>query len=491
MRLRPSVHDSVQLPLCIKGMVTLCAMWFTICIAASAQSITVSDEINIKNDDAYDIIGKYGDNILLLRDFETAIEVHAFDEELRQKWKRELILEKKNAVMHTLVADDTSFHMLYGYRQKGDFYLVHRQYDPQLTLIDSSTIMEISNLFFMPKFRNEVSEDRTKILIFRVDKESELHAGVYDLMSREVLWKKHIVFKTGSLRRDFRDVLVSNNGDMLLLMDHERTSYRNKEFIVMRVDAHSQSLKKKYIKLDNLYAFDMHAEYDNMHKRLWLSGLYNEKPLSKSLGFYTITLGLYEDTPVKRFYPFDPDLLEEVNGGKSNKKQGVQDFIVKEIIMRNDGGALILAELHKEYSRRSNAPIRADDFSRSGWRDYYFEDVIVFSVNPDGGEHWHTVLHKKQYSQDDNGVYSSFYTFRTPEKLRLLFNDEIRQNNTVSEYILRGNGYHKRKSVFSTDYQRLKLRFQDAVQVAYNECIVPSERSNRLNLVRITFDEGE
>jgi hypothetical protein len=55
--------------------------------------------------------------------------------------------------------------------------------------------------------------------------------------------------------------------------------------------------------------------------------------------------------------------------------------------------------------------------------------------------------------------------------------------------VIRGNGYHRRQSVFSTDYQRLRLRLNDAVQVSYNECIVPSERSSRLSLVKITFEE--
>jgi hypothetical protein len=74
-----------------------------------------------------------------------------------------------------------------------------------------------------------------------------------------------------------------------------------------------------------------------------------------------------------------------------------------------------------------------------------------------------------------------------PSRLRLIFNDEIRNENTVSEYILQGNGLSKRSSVMSTDYQRLKLRFQEAIQVASNQIIVPSERNSRLNLVKITY----
>lgn len=87
-------------------------------------------------------------------------------------------------------------------------------------------------------------------------------------------------------------------------------------------------------------------------------------------------------------------------------------------------------------------------------------------------------------------MYSSFMLFKTPERLRFLFNDEIKQENTVGGYEVTGIGYTERKTVFNTDYQKLKLRFRDGVQLSNHECIIPSERNNRLNLVRIRFDEG-
>ena len=130
---------------------------------------------------------------------------------------------------------------------------------------------------------------------------------------------------------------------------------------------------------------------------------------------------------------------------------------------------------------------------------YTIDDVNIFcdgldhpecvAVHPDGTPHWKKVLRKRQYSQDDDAIYSSFFLFKSPEKLRLLFNDEIKQENTVGGYEVTGTGYVERKTVYNTDYQRLKLRFRDGVQVASNECIVPSERNNRLNLVRILFPE--
>jgi len=116
--------------------------------------------------------------------------------------------------------------------------------------------------------------------------------------------------------------------------------------------------------------------------------------------------------------------------------------------------------------------------------------MILFAVHPDGTEHWKEVLRKRQYSQDDDAIYSSFFLFKTPGELKFLFNDEIKQENTVGGYVVTGDGHVERRTVFNTDYQRLKLRFKDGMQLAYNECIVPSERNGRLSLVRIIFKEN-
>jgi hypothetical protein len=255
------------------------------------------------------------------------------------------------------------------------------------------------------------------------------------------------------------------------------------------VSAADHVMHKRYAVLDDYNAYDMHAEYDNIHKRLAIAGLYSEKSLGNSLGLYMFTMTINDKDAQLHLIPFHKELLAEIHGKEVSTKKGLSDFLVKDIIFRADGGALLIAEMHKEYSRRPNISGHSSDYGRSGWVDYYLEDVLVFSVNQDGTDHWNTVLHKKQYSQDDNAMYSSYFVFKTPEKIHLLYNDEIRFENTVSEYVLRGNGYYKRNSVFSTNYQRLKLRFRDGVQIAYNECIVPSERNNRLNLVRITFVE--
>ena len=137
-------------------------------------------------------------------------------------------------------------------------------------------------------------------------------------------------------------------------------------------------------------------------------------------------------------------------------------------------------------------PVKNDNspkFEKRFELDYYFEEMIAVSVHPDGNMHWVEVLHKRQYSQDDDAMFSSFFVFELPSQLRILFNDEIRSENTVSEYIVTGKGLEERKSLMSTDYQNLKLRFREAKQTGNQSLIVPSLRGNRLALVKIDYSE--
>ena len=100
-------------------------------------------------------------------------------------------------------------------------------------------------------------------------------------------------------------------------------------------------------------------------------------------------------------------------------------------------------------------------------------------------------MYKKQFSQDDNAIYSSYFLYTTPSRIKLVYNDEIKTNNTVSEYVLDPLGNFERKSVLSTQYQNLKLRFRDAIQISPNEIIIPSESTNKINLVKIEYITAE
>lgn len=234
-------------------------------------------------------------------------------------------------------------------------------------------------------------------------------------------------------------------------------------------------------------------DYDEKNERIVLAGFTTVNDESKANGYFGFSISgndIPEDAEIL-VNKFTTDFISDVTGKKPGKVKELTDYKIQDIIVRNDGGVIIISELVKEFTRRSqmNAPNQFGDYLPArGLIDYYHEDIILLSTFPDGKEHWRKILFKKQFSQDDGAIYSSYFLFKTPSRIRLIYNDEIKNSNTVSEYVFDPIGQSERKSVLSTEYQNLKLRFRDAIQIGPSSLIVPSEKSWKINMVRIDYD---
>ncbi len=456
-----------------------------LCCTTFAQSITISEELPFRNDYSYTVLGWVGGDLLLFRDKGHEFFVQAFDEELHMKWEREIVLGPHKADVIGVVAFPDRINLICGIREKGDYYIQHRTYDHSITLTDSTTLGVIKNAFITPMIQMVSSEDESKIVLFREDGDG-LHLSSYDLNTRTVLWINTLKLSGSNLEREYSSLEVTNSGDFYLVLEPGNNQKVQHLDVFCSIPG-ADELLHETIDMSNQQVYDYYTQYDNLHKDLIITGLYSDHNVSRAQGFYFLRYqpGMGN---VVHLLPFDESLLSEVSGKDVAVSKGLSDFNVQKVALRQDGGAVIIAELNKEFSRRSSMPVQKEEISmHGGWVDYYYEDLILFAVNPDGTEHWKKVLRKRQYSQDDDAMYSSFFLFKTATELRFLFNDEIKQENTVGGYEVSGTGHVERKTVFNTDYQKLKLRFKDGLQVAYNECIVPSERNNRLNLVRIQY----
>jgi len=461
----------------------------------NAQRVTVSKEMVIRNDYAYDIIGLIEDNILLYRDKGNERVVEVFDKNLKHLFEREIIMETNKADVYAIVPQDTSFTVIYGYREKKLYNMKARKYNAFGALIDSVTFLKDIENFRIESFQYEVSEDRSKTLLFASRKNDLFYTYMIDNNEMRVLWRKESKMIGFDVRKDFRAIAVSNLGEVNVLFEIDNSKYDrdNHHMILLGLDSNEGVYENRF-RFDNKLTVDLEMAFDDKNRRIVLAGLVSEESEFDASGYFYISepiASLEEDILIKDF-DFDLTFLGELYGKKLSKKKRLNDFVTRNIVLRADGGFLLFTEMNKEYYRRSafNGGSRFNPgfgTGGRGWVDIYNEDIIVFSFHPDGSEHWKKILYKKQFSQDDGGVYSSYFLFKTPSRIRLIYNDEIKRNNTVSEYVLDPLGNFERNSLLSTEYQNLKLRFKDAVQVSSDVLLVPSERNFKLSLVRIEY----
>src|SRR5688572_27860686 len=167
-----------------------------------SQTITISEELPMRNDYAYTILGWVGGDLLLFRDRGHEFFVQAFDEEMHLKWEREIILGPRKADILGVIGHETSFHLVFGMRDKGNYMIQHRSYDHTVTLQDTMTLDLVENVFITPRISLVESEDKSKILIYR-EINNGLNIFSYDVMARKILWAKEFEFNNNNLQRDY------------------------------------------------------------------------------------------------------------------------------------------------------------------------------------------------------------------------------------------------------------------------------------------------
>jgi hypothetical protein len=467
------------------------AFLFLLPLFAQAQTVTVSETISTRDDDYYKVIPGNRGNVLLFSDKQTKFEVKGFDGNLREKWKKELELDKKRPELIEVVPMGGDFCLFYQFRKKGDPVLKAHHYSSSANLRDSVTLKVLDMLFYTPNYQVVVSEDKKVALIYFVEQSNEFTVFSFHMGRMKLLWETNFTLDNFIFQRDFIQMLVDDGGNMHLVLSRQnRRSRQDEHYLeVFEVGEATQGIHQRYIvPMQGHLTYHALFSFDNMNKCLVAAGLYSGDNFARADGYFFLSVAQSNhDDQVLRFHPFEDDFVNILTEKEKAKNKGLAEVNVQEIVHRRDGGILFAGELNKQFQR---GVVTDNYYSRTAMRpivDYYYDDLFLVSIHPDGEEHWKTILYKKQYSQDDDAIYSSYFLAKTPAALRVIFNDEIKQENTVSEYIVSGNGDYEHSTVMNTERKELSLLFRDAVQVAANEIIVPSERRSRLKLVKIVY----
>lgn len=467
---------------------------FLLPFVVNSQEVQISKEFSIRNDFSYDILGKINEHVLLLRDRGLSHELEVFDDNLKHLDTKELRFKKRKINIIGTVPRDTFFTCYYSFKSKGEFWIRARNFDHWGIEKDTAviTVMSDNKPFKRPTF--QYSENRKKSVIFSMGFDNTLNVMVIDNDSLTTIWDDEIIFDQYNLREDFQKLILTDDGDIFILLDKDNNRGRKERhhLLISYLPNGSQDIIQHKIGMAENLTTAVDMVYDNHNKQLNIAGLYNEKNTQDAVGYFYSMLPLTQiiENAEARFVPFKREFIAEVYGQKVTKERSLKHFTLSGIQTRADGGIILQSEMQKSYSRRSGynrALYNSDLYAPRGWTDYYNEDMVFINLNPDGTELWKEIFHKKQFSQDDDGIFSSFFTLRTPSRMRIIYNDEIKKDNTVSEYVISPIGASKRKAVLSTEGQGLKLRFQDAVQISPTTIIVPSERSYGLNLVKVAY----
>ncbi|MFM2266980.1 MAG: hypothetical protein RL757_421 [Bacteroidota bacterium] len=482
-------------------------IFLSLCCAKTfifGQIVKTSEEISLPNRaEMYAILGKFGDRFLVSYADRGTVSVVFLDENLKKTGDKTIELDRKNdATVIDIFSDKIGFYVAYTTRRKGrDFIKIHR-YDAKAKLMDSATVYEWARDETAKKMKAQQSEDNRQLLLHTSLEsfDKDFFAVAIQLDSLKTLWARKIGIED---RQDFEanratdplQILFSNDATMHLIRQFDNRKNKLEKHRIAIYSIYGESLSEKILNLPNFLCLETKFVYDNFNKRIVGAALVG-KDLARAQGYVllnpTDAPPPVSDPQNPNFLPFDDDFVSLLEKKKITNNKGLENFRLRDLILRRDGGCVVLVERITEQRHQSSlgqsGSFFRDNTSRSVVSyDFYHEDIVAISLHPDGGSHWKSMCYKRQFSQNDGGVFSSYFVSKTNQHIRLMYNDQVERNTTLSEYVLDGDGVNQRRTFFNTDGMDLSIRFRDAVQISANEIVAPSEIRSQLRLVKIIF----
>lgn len=453
-------------------------------LGLNAQKVTISPEILLRDDYSYALLGKVDDKVLLVRNKGFTQTLSIYNEGLGFVQEVPMEFEDKRVSVIGFVTNKNDFNIYYSFKSGTKEIIKAVKLSSSGEKYYQDTVAINDNVFLTQYYKFHGSENDRYICLFNVEDENTMQLMFYDNQEMKLLFNQKIDVEGVSMRKDFRNITISNKGEIALLFDKNNTLYRKElhyyRLLIMNKEG---KVRDQKLKIPDVISVDQKLIADDENNRFKIVGLYSDKYENISNGYFVGD----EQNDIK-LVPFPEKMIARTNTKSKKRYVGLEDYGLNDVIFRKDGGCLMVLESNKEFVRANSTARggRAGSY-RIGVTDYYNEDILVLSMYPNGAFHWNAVLPKKQFSQDDDGIYSSFFIFKTPAKLHFVYNDEIKSNNTVSEYVLNPAGVFERNAVLSTAYQKLKLRIRSSIQISNNAFLLTSERNNRLNIVKIEY----
>jgi len=454
-----------------------------------SQYILVSEGLEVRTDRTYELLGHYSDKYMVLSYGTNVFSIHNYDQNLFLTSTQEFELPDRRCRIIHAYPFENRFFVLYTTEKQDTIYVVNQSYHSNFEKIKTDTVMALQKGFQNYTFRYTFSEDKSKLGLSAVRSNEVSHYLVYDVEYEEVVQSGGLLLSDFDFYEEYRKSLVTNSGIFYLIFERNNFSYRRDDhafFIYKFRDSGEQ--EESILPMKTLLTYDAHFLYDNRNNKLVICGLGSEKNLNQAEMIFQVRQDPKDpDYFEYATFVFHNNLLNDFYGkDRRTKLDYLEDIQIQDVVLMDDGSSILILEEVQKMERMTSSG-RIDYYGSRFTVDYHYENLLLFHLSNSEGKSWQKLLPKRQFSNDDDGAYSSYFLFKNPNHLRLIYNDEIRNENTVSEYIIRSNGASLRTNLLSTDFQKLRLQVRNGMQISSHGILIPSIRGKVLKILLIDY----
>jgi len=499
-------------------LLTLLAIAYS--ITALGQRIVYSDP---EKDDSrrmnFEIIGKVNGNYLIYKNTRNKNYISVFDGSMQQTAKvdQEYIPDDRLINVDFFPYSDFAY-MVYQYQKKNVVYCMASKIGSDGQKIGDVMTLDTTHLGFSASNRIYTtisSEDKSKLMVFKINSKNKSKFIMTTVLFDNALnLLKHSRFLVPM--EEFNDFLgefaVDNEGDFVFA----RFKRNNNETIasteLFLKASQSDTTQKVTVEQPDVLLDELHIKVDNVNRRYFLSSFYYNERRGNVDGIYFYTWDKATQTPVLQSKVAFNDELRREARGESNTKMAFNDYFIRNVIVKRDGGFLINTESYYTTSRfrtwnRWNylygSPYSAYDYytfyspySSWWWRNrfdnnqavrYHADNITIFSFDKGGNLQWSNVIHKEQYD-DEGDDRISFQLTNTGGQLHYIFNLDEKRTLLLNDFTLSPDGKMNHNPTLKNLDKGYEFLPKYGKQVSATQVIIPCFYRNYICFAKIDFN---
>ena len=342
-------------------------------------------------------------------------------------------------------------------------------------------------------FQSAVSDNKKMILIYSAnDKGSEIDFdGKWLDENLTIVKRSHTSFKADNTIQH-SEVNIDNDGNVYIpAYTPDGTMNYADQFWILKLAMGAAKFEQKEMALDTKYAASGYMKIDNLNKRIYFGGFYADKKNGSFDGIifasYDITGGIFV---TKKLIPFDRELIN--SAGTRHKTRAFDNYQVQHLIVKNDGGFVLVSEIHYVTSRTNYSPGTGfyssySPYSSTIVHEYHYNDIMALSYDKDGSRLWSSFIPKEQYSQEDGGIFSSYALLNTGGTLAFLYNDFNSTRSSIQLATLSSEGRSDIHSFKAEGNDYPDWMPSSGKQVAGRILIVPCLHKKQICFAKVVF----
>ena len=453
---------------------------------ADCQRIQLSSPIGKVDDSNYQLVDKLADSLIVINQIGNKIIVESYNDSLDKFMEKTLDFSPAQQIyLLKAISLNHEISIVYYYQRKGATYIKSRVIDSEANILSENLILSCGGLVhFSVEDDLSISPDQRYLTFKYYSNRHMAQLICYDLVNASVHWRKQITASNLCFDKHYKKIITNNLGQSFMMCHRFIQAQKESYVYIFEFDADS---------IDHAYTLDMRGKrlgdfnisYDHLHAAVMVIGFYGESSYYAG-GIFSARFAESETYKKAIFNDFDQALMRSFTGKKKSNVKGLHNIYIDDVILRKDGGALIVSEQHFVYEKQYSD--RGDQQVYQHKADFLYENILLTSIHPSGELHWNEVLHKSQSSEDDEGRYSSFFLFKTNRSIRFVYNNDIRRGTSIFEYVVQGNGEVQR-NVLSHQLKgnHLLPNFKNSIQTSANEMVVLSESNRKWRLMQINY----